>query len=299
MALAPPVARQGPGPIPASLVDALEPALAPRGSGLLPGDRRAPGAGLGTELAGLRAYRIGDDVRTLDAASSARTGTPHVRLHVPERTLTTWLVLDRSPSMAFGSADRLKSDVAEGVALVMGRLAVRRGGRLGVLSAGGPEHLLAPRGGPAAQAGLRKLLAEGVAVDGTPPEPLAPVLQRVGRLARHPGLVVIVSDFRGEHSEAWRRGLTSLGARHGLLAVEIRDPLEEALPDAGRLSLVDPSSGAVLDVDASDARLRERFARRAAAERDEVARALRAARARHVVLSTNGPWLRDLGRALR
>jgi uncharacterized protein (DUF58 family) len=35
-------------------------------------------------------------------------------LQVPERALTTWLVLDVSPSMAFGTADRLKSDVAEG-----------------------------------------------------------------------------------------------------------------------------------------------------------------------------------------
>ena len=69
-------------------------------------------------------------MRQIDAAATARTGEPHVRLHVPERTLTTWIVLDVSPSMAFGTADRLKSDVAEGVALVVGRLAVRRAGRV-------------------------------------------------------------------------------------------------------------------------------------------------------------------------
>ena len=63
-------------------------------------------------------------MRQIDAAATARTGVPHVRVHVPERTLTTWLVVDVSPSMAFGTADRLKSDVAEGVAQVVGRLAV-------------------------------------------------------------------------------------------------------------------------------------------------------------------------------
>ena len=67
-------------------------------------------------------------MRQIDAAATARTGEPHVRLHVPERTLTTWIVLDVSPSMAFGTAQRLKADVAEGVALVLGRLAVRRAG---------------------------------------------------------------------------------------------------------------------------------------------------------------------------
>ena len=61
---------------------------------------------------------------------------PHVRLHVPERTLTTWIVLDVSPSMAFGTAQRLKADVAEGVALVLGNLAVRRAGRVAMMTFG-------------------------------------------------------------------------------------------------------------------------------------------------------------------
>ena len=69
-----PPARQGPGPIPAALVDALALSLARRGAGALPGDRLAPGVGSGTELAQLRPYQLGDDVRQLDAAASARTG---------------------------------------------------------------------------------------------------------------------------------------------------------------------------------------------------------------------------------
>ena len=91
-----PPARQGPGPIPAALVDALALTLARRGAGSLPGDRLAPGVGSGTELAQLRPYQLGDDVRQLDAAASARTGQAHVRLQVPERILTTWLVIDLS-----------------------------------------------------------------------------------------------------------------------------------------------------------------------------------------------------------
>src|ERR1700744_5072623 len=105
--LAPPAARQGPGPLHPAIVEGL---------------------GLGTELSQMRPYVLGDDVRYLDAAASARTGSPHVRLHVPERALTTWIALDVSPSMAFGTARRLKADVAEGAALVFGRLGVRRAG---------------------------------------------------------------------------------------------------------------------------------------------------------------------------
>ncbi len=292
-----PPARQGPGPIPAALVDALALTIANRGAGSLPGDRLAPGVGSGTELAQLRPYQLGDDVRQLDAAASARTGIAHVRLQVPERILTTWLVLDLSASMAFGTADRLKSDVADGVAQVVGRAATRHGGRLAVLSAGGPEKVLPPRGGPHARIGLKRLLDEGVAVDGAADRGLAPVLHKTGRLARQPGLVVVVSDFRGE--PGWHRPLRSLGARHKVLAIEIRDPREERLEPAGRLALVDPESGRLIEVDTSRRGLRERFAAAAAEERAAVAGELRSAGAEHVVLSTSGDWLKALGRALR
>ena len=296
-ALRVPPGRQGPGPIPAQVVEQLDLALARRGAGVLPGDRMAAGVGAGTELQQLRPYQLGDDVRQLDAAATARTGVPHVRLQVPERILTTWLVLDLSASMAFGTADRLKADVLEGVAVVVGRIATRRGGRLAVVTAGGPERVLPPRGGPRAHVGLRTLLAEGVAADGVEDPGLGRVLHRTGRLARQPGLVVVVSDFRGARD--WRRPLGALGARHRALAIEVRDPREEELPDAGHLALVDPETGRLVEVDTSRVRLRERFAEAARAERAEVARELRGAQVQHVVLSTRGDWLRELGRRLR
>src|SRR5262245_8575798 len=124
--------------MPGPLLRALDLALVRRAGGMMPGDHLSPGAGAGTELVQLRPYQVGDDVRQLDPAATARTGIPHVRLQVPERALTTWLVLDVSPSMAFGTAERLKCDVAEGAVSVIGRLATRRGGRVALLTCGAP-----------------------------------------------------------------------------------------------------------------------------------------------------------------
>jgi len=294
-----PAGRQGPGPLPAPLVETLDLAIARRPAGVLPGERRAPGVGMGTELAQLREYQPGDDVRLLDPAASARTGVPHVRLQVPERSLTTWIVLDVSPSMAFGTSDRLKIDVAEGVVVVLGRLAARRGGRVSLLTAGAPEErFLPPRGGRGSLAPLRKALAEGVAPDGhSDPHALGRILRRVGKLARHPGLVAVISDFRGEPE--WQRPLAALRQRHSVLAVEVRDPREGELPVSGQLSLVDPETGELVEVDTHSPRLRERFAAAERERRAEVGQILRHAGAERIVLTTEGDWLRSLGSRLR
>ena len=84
-----------------------------------------------------------------------------------------------------------------------------------------------------------------------------------------------------------------------MLAVEIRDPREQELPNVGHLSLVDPETGQRLRVDTRSRRLRERFAAAAADERAGLERRLRSAGVDHIVLSTEGDWLRSLVGALR
>jgi uncharacterized protein (DUF58 family) len=294
-----PAARQGPGPLPQPLIEAIDLAISRLVVRMLPGDRRAAGVGVGTELAQLRPYQIGDDVRHIDPAATARTGQPHVRLHVPERALTTWIVLDVSPSMAFGTARRLKADVAEGVALVFGRLGVRRAGSVGLVAFGAAApRVLPPRGSKPGMIALRRMLAEGVAPDGQhDAEGLAGAMRRVARLARQPGLVVVISDFRDQRG--WERPLGSLRIRHSVLAVEIVDPREAELPAVGHLALVDPESGAQIQVNTSRARVRRRFAELERERRQTVARELRRLRTDHVALSTEEDWLLTLGRRLR
>ena len=284
--------------MPPQLVDALDPPLAHRASGALPGDRRAAGLGSGTELAQLRPYEPGDDVRHIDAAATARTGEPYVRLHVPERTLTTWLLVDVSASMAFGTATRLKSDVAEGVAIVMARLAVRRAGRVALLTFGAAEsRLLRPRASKPGVMAVRRALEDGVAPDGrSEPDALARALNHIRKVAGQPGLVVVVSDFRDQ--EDWTRPLGALSMRHSVVAVEVRDPREESVPAVGRLALVDPETGQRVEVDTTRRAVRERFAAIEAERRAEVTAAMRRLRVEHVVLSTAGDWLQELGRRL-
>lgn len=292
-----PPGRQGPGRMPPAVLARLEHTLRRRPAGLLAGEHRTPGAGDGMELAQLRAYEPGDDVRRLDPAASARTGVPHVRLQVPERAVTTWVVLDASASMGFGTQGRLKSDVAEGVAEVVGRIGVRRGGRVGLLVAGdGAPRLLPPAPGRAALAALRAVVGEGVVPDGAAAAaPLADALGRLARVARGTGVVVVVSDFR---DAGWAAPLRALAARHTVVAVEIGDPAEAELPAAGLLTLVDPETGGLVEADTDALALRAAYAAAEAERCVAVRSSVRAAGAEHLVLSTERDWLRDLGRRM-
>jgi uncharacterized protein (DUF58 family) len=282
-------AEPGPGALTSESLRALDLAIGRRVGGMLSGDYRSAFAGVGTELYQVRAYAPGDDVRRIDWNVTARTGVTHVRVELAERVLVTWIVLDASASMQFGTADRRKADVAEGVALAIGHTATRRGNRLGVISFGPSEpHYRKPRQGRRGLLLGLDALRDAPAGNGS----LGEALKLVGGLATQRSLVVVVSDFRGPVD--WQTPLLRVAARHPTLAVEIRDPREQELADVGELRLVDPETGRQLRVDTRDRVLRERFAVAAAEERRGLVTMLASVGVPHVALSTQGDWLRPL-----
>ena len=273
--------------MPESAVRALDLTVRKRVEGLLAGEHRSIVSGVGTELAQVRLYVPGDDVRRIDWNVTARTGETHVRVDVAERTVTTWLLLDTSPSMHFGTADRRKADVAEGVALAVGHLSTRSANRLGLMTFGDEdERSLPPRQGRVGMLGLLVTLRDELQSKEPAATSLGSALERSAKLARQRGLVFIISGFRGPRD--WRPPLLQLSGRHHVTAVEIRDPREQTLPNVGDLCLVDPETGRQIRVNTRSKKLRDRFESRAAEERGEVASLLGSAGVEHVVLSTAG-----------
>ena len=284
--------------MPGALLSALQLDVSRRIEGLLAGEFRSARQGEGTELAQVRPYVPGDDVRLLEWNVTARTGIPHVRMNLAERVLVTWLLLDVSPSMRFGTTERRKCDVAAGIALAIGHLATRRGNRLGLVTFGGSEdRTLPPAQGRRGLLGLLTALQEEPELEGGGTTSVGSALTRAGAIARQRGLVVVASDFRGPLD--WRGPLLRLLPRHDVLALEIRDRREQELPDVGEVWLVDPETGRQVRVDTRSSVLRERFAAAAAEERSGVARVLSALGVPHTVLTTEGDWLRQLAVFLR
>jgi uncharacterized protein (DUF58 family) len=282
----------GPGPLPEGLLRALDLKIGRRIDGLLAGEHRTAAIGIGTELAQIREWEPGDDVRRIDWNATARSGNVQVRVDVAERALTSWVLLDVSPSMRFGTADRRKWDVAEGVAVAVGHLASRRGNRVGVATFGGTTSLmLRPRQGRVGLLGVLLAVRRDPETERVGRTSIGSALTQVARVARQRSLTIVVSDFRGPRD--WRAPLLRLASRHAVVAVEIRDPREQELPNVGHVWLVDPETGRRLHVDTGRRRLRERFAETADAERADLTRELASLGVPHLVLSTGGDWLRS------
>ena len=275
----------------------LELIVTRRLDGLLQGDFQGLVPGGGSEAGDGRVYRPGDDVRRMDWNLTARTTVPHVRETIVDRELETWLLVDGSASLNFGTADCEKRDLALFAAAAVGFLTARQGNRLGtVLTTPGGVVTRPPRSGRTPLLARLHELAAHRSPDardaGQPTADLASAMEVTRRVARRRGLVVVVSDFL--EPQNWELPLRGLATRHDVLAVDVVDPRELELPPVGLLMLVDPETGRRVEVQTDSPKLRARFAAAAANQRSTIAQAIRRAGVEHLQLRTDRDWLRDI-----
>jgi uncharacterized protein (DUF58 family) len=277
------------------LLHRLELTVRRRLDGLLQGDHLGLVPGSGSEAGDSRTYHPGDDVRRMDWPVTARTQVPHVRETIADRELETWAVVDLSASLDFGTANCEKRDLAIAGLAAVSHLTVRGGNRLGAVVTTGErvDRYPAVPGRMQADRLLRAVVATPRAESGRRGD-LAAALESLRRPPRRRGLVVVISDFLGDPD--WERPLRGLSARHDLLAIEVVDPRELELADVGLLTVVDPESGQTLEVPTGNAEVRRRFAEGAAAQRREIAAALRRCGSGHLRLQTDRDWLADVVR---
>lgn len=311
-----PAAHPDPGPAgvplggassPEAVFGALELAVRRRLPGRLHGERRGLSLGSGSEPEEVVRYRPGeDDVRRIDWNVTARVGEAHVWRPLAEHELETWVLLDDTASMGFGTVALEKRDVAAGVAAAIALLVQGPGNRVGVarLRPAGLQWSAPLPARAAAHRALRGVArpATSDALPGMPGVvPLDEALRAFGARHRRPGLRVVVSDLVEPDGAmtrpfGWESSLRRLASVHETLVVEIVDPRELELPDVGTLTLEDPETGARREVATGERRLRERYAAASAAHRVASAEAIRASRAGHVLLRTDRDWVRDLAR---
>jgi uncharacterized protein (DUF58 family) len=237
--------------------------------GLLQGDYRSLFRGNGIDLADLREYVPGDDVRAIDWNVTARMDTPYVREYVEDREVSAWFLLDLSPSVDFGTleGDRLKRTVLVDVVGTLARLLTRQGNRVGAVLYGSDVPRTIPaRSGRVQVLRLIDELGRQPHLASAPFTDLRPLLETAHRAIRRRSLVFVISDFISE--PGWEGALNLLSRRHDVVALRLTDPREVDLPDVGPMLVQDSETGESLYIDTHDAGFRKRF-REAAARREE------------------------------
>ena len=253
--------------------------------------------GNGIDLAGLRPYQPGDDVRYIDWNVTARMDEPWVRDYHEDRDLTAWFLLDISPSVDFGTveSERVKRTVLIDFVATMARLLTRRGNRVGAMLYGGSEDRTIPAGSGRRQV-LRLVndLLGDEPRDQAPMTDLGPMLAAAGAGIKRRSLVFVVSDFISE--PGWEKPLSLLTRRHEVIAVRLTDPREIELPDAGPMVLQDAETGEQLYVDTGDRGFRERFEAAAQRREEGIGTAFRRAGVDALPLSTDDDLVRAIVR---
>jgi uncharacterized protein (DUF58 family) len=284
-----------------ALLRRLELAVRNKLDGLLQGNYLGLVPGPGSEAGESRPYVPGDDVRRMDWPVTARTTVPHIRQTIADRELETWLVVDLSPSMDFGTALTEKRELVLAAITTVVHLTVRGGNRVGAVVSNGQDSYLVPaRAGRAHARHLVRRIATTPRVGSAGGRELAALLESLRRPQRRRGLVAVVSDFldgsTGTDPLPWERPLRGLSERHQLLGIEVLDPRELELPAAGLVTFVDPETGRQLEVQTSDRRLRTQYAAAALQQRERIATGLRHAGAAHLQLRTDRDWISDVVR---
>ena len=239
--------------------------------GILQGDYRSLFLGRGDDLADIRPYQPGDDVRAIDWSVTARLDEPHVRQYYEDRDITAWFLLDRSPSVDFGTARFRKRELLRDFAGAMARLLTRGGNRVGaLLYSAGVDELLPARGGRRQALALIDRLGRPDRPRSAGATDLAAVLERAMQTVRRRSLVFVVSDFIT--GPGWEEALRRLARRHEVIAVWLRDPREEEMPDVGPLVLEDAETGEQILINTHDRAFRARCLSLAAERRRRLER---------------------------
>lgn len=222
---------------------------------LFSGEYHSAFKGKGMSFKEVREYAAGDDVRFIDWNVSARFGHPFSKLFEEERELTVMLLVDVSNSSLFGTHYALKRDIASEMAAVLAFSAVSNGDKVGAVFYSSDVEMYIPpkKGRQHALFIVREILSFNTTKKGTQ---LSVALKLLINAIKHSGIAFILSDFIDANYE---NALRIAGKKHDMIGVKIYDMMDQALPNAGLLQLLDAESGHSKFVDTGIAYVRKKY----------------------------------------
>jgi uncharacterized protein (DUF58 family) len=205
----------------------------------LQGEYQSLFKGSGLEFDDLRPYQYGDDVRTIEWKVSAKGHGTFVKTFREDKDQSVYFLLDISGSQDIGQPGHKKIDQGKIIAGVLTLAAVFEGSQVGLISySDQKEKLILPaKGGRQGVKMIRGIFEhENISLK----TDLNSMFSFALNLIKKRSVIVVISDFIDEEYE---RSLRAMAERHDLVAIQLTDPRESALPSLGIIPIYDKEKG--------------------------------------------------------
>jgi len=246
--------------------------------------------GRGMEFEEVREYQPGDDVRVIDWNVTARYGHPFVKRFKEERELTVMLLVDASSSGEFGTAQRMKGEIAAELCSVLAFSAIKNNDRVGmIIFTDRVEKYIPPKKG---SSHVLRLIREVLHFQPQHPKTdISCALEFLGRVTKRKSVVFLVSDFL---SSGYEKMLSITNKKHDLIAIKIADPREIELPNVGFIELEDTETGEQIIIDTKNAAVRKDFQQYVSREKLKLDKGFRSMDLDHIYISTDRSYVEPL-----
>ena len=246
--------------------------------------------GRGMEFDEVREYQPGDEIRSIDWNVTARMGHPFIKKYVEERQLTVMILLDASGSSYFGSAKRMKSELAAEVSAVLAFAAIKNNDRVGlIIFTDRIEKFIPPRKG---QQHVLRVIREALYFKpksrGTD---ISAALRYLDSVTTRRAVTFVISDF---FAKEFKKPLSIAGKRHDCIAITITDPREMELPNAGLVELADAETGKFFMVDTASAKVRQAYHSKSRLMTEDRSRLFASISVDHIDIRTDKPYIDEL-----
>jgi len=203
--------------------------------------------GRGMEFSEVREYNFGDDIRNIDWNVTARFGHPYIKIFEEERELTVILLVDLSGSLAFGTIDKTKQQIAAELSAILAFSALKNNDKVGLfLFSDKIEKFIPPRKGRKhVLRMIRELLSfkpEGKMTN------IKAALEYMNHAVKKKSIVFLISDFM---DEGYEKILRIVGKKHDLIGIVVNDQREKSIPKMGLVKFTDSETGGERWIDTS------------------------------------------------
>jgi uncharacterized protein (DUF58 family) len=221
--------------------------------GYFSGKHRSPYYGSNVEFTDYKEYSPGEDIAHMDWRVYGRTQKLFLRKFEEETDMAVYLLVDTSGSMQYqGAGLEPKFTQAARIAASLAYLMIQQGDKAGLGLFDQKLYKYIPPGGTRRH--LYNVIKELEAVRPTARTGIQRALQECASIFRKRGLLVILSDFLGDHEELFDALGQFTHRKYEVLLLQVLDPDELDLPQVSLARFVDLETGEAVNVEPDEIR---------------------------------------------